>query len=516
MKRPPGLAAAALAAVFVVTSVGCTTGGLRSPEYATDDWYETEIGGIGVLTNAPHDVARRSLRKLSRFLILARAVGNHSLPREPIRLHLFAREAQYHGFVSDQTSGHAIWGPSGYFIALASDHPGYTTQVLFHEVMHLLLAERGEPLPSWYHEGYAEYLASAILRPGVATLGRPLPNRAEALKRFESMGLVALFQQRSGLIGRDPALFYAEAWAFLHFIHASVHSSKREPQLDRFLELLGEGKSAGGAFAMAFGETIGRVERLYLLHRKRLAEGDEVLYRHYVLPEEEVGQEEEIVFRPVSRVAVARELADHALLTGRSDVALRHYDEVLSIEPREPRARLGRILSLAKQEQFEAAWATLEEFESGSALATQARGRLLQLSYLAAIEAQEHPTESGAPTDDPPEPDALLQESCELLRAAVERDPTCRACWEGIALFHARHPGGDPTAGLDALGRVGPWTEQGTLRAELLLRQGEFDMAQAEVERVIATTHDASVATAGRGLLLRILRSRNESLAPRS
>jgi tetratricopeptide (TPR) repeat protein len=475
-------------------SLGCaTTRDLTSPDYSINGWMECEVGGIRVLTNADSDVARRSLRKLARFLVLAGGVGGHALPNEPITLHFFDRMAQYQGFVGAGTAGHAIPTADGYFIAMGGDHPEWTTEILFHEIAHLLLFETGDPLPAWYHEGYAEYLASAIMRPGVGTLGRPLPGWVATLRSNEPFGLLRLFRTRhaSALSPGDVERYYAEAWAFVHFTQVSVQSGKRAPQLARFLELLGSGKAPGAAFATAFGATLGRVERRYLLHRQQLVEGDEVLYRHYLFEAEESA----IEFRRASPDAVARDLAAHALALERYDVALRHYGEVLDRNPRDTDALLGRAVVLASAGDFEEAEHVVAEIPPDQPRAEEGRGEIAMRRY----------QKLEASTGEGEEAQALLAEAFTHFVAATRRDPTCARCWDRIAVFHARHPRGDPTAGLEAVDRAGPLSRRHLVRGELLLRLGRYEDASDYVDRLVNTTHDPSIAAEGRKLLLRIV-----------
>jgi len=479
------------------TSVGfaCASPDLTSPDYSTVDWLQTEIDGVRVLTNARPEVAVRALKKLSRFLMLANGVGGYSLPDDPVHLLLFDRTAQLQGFLgTDELGGFTVRTPRGYTVALASDVPEHTTSTLFHEIAHLLLYSTERALPAWYHEGYAEYLASAILRPGVATLGRPLPDRVKTLQRTSAMDLARLFNTRHplSLASNDVALFYAEAWAFVHFTQASVQSGRRAAQLDRFVELLEAGVYVASAFRRAFGTSIGRLERRYRLHRSHLIAGDEVLYRHYLFD----GYEPEIAFRPASRLEVARELAAAASAIGRFEVAIGHNEEILSGDPGNVEALLGRAVALASIGDFVGAESAVAAIPPRDARKREASGAVAMAHY----EQIESSLLDGA------EAHARLAGSASHFETAAKRNPSCVRCWEGIALYHARHPLGDPSAGMDALDRAGSISGRSLVRGELLLRMGRFGEARAFVDRTISTTHDRSVARSGRDLLLRIMR----------
>lgn len=458
----------------------------------------------------------RSLRKLARFLVLAGEIGNHKLPSDSITIHLFQRGAQYRAFAGEETAGHTSADSDGFHIGLAIDRPKFTTQILFHEIVHLLLVETEVSLPAWYHEGYAEFLATAILRRGVATVGRILPDRAKRLRHRKSNGLTDLFEIRSPATLNAPLrlAYYDEAWAFVHFALASGEFHSWEPKLRRFVELLAEGRNPDAAFSAAFGETMEQVLPFYLEHRARIAKQSWVIYRHYLIPE----IEHEVSFRAVAPVEVNRSLAEHALSISQFGTAIRHYDETLKAVPGDSRALLGRSIAFASVSNFDAAQRSVAAIDPSLPQAAQARGlvelhRYCRFKTAPSISGSDSPhnVDYGCVGTGDPVAESHLLAAFQHLQAAVESEPDCGHCWTGIALFHARHPDGDPVEGLAAASRAGPRVDDGIVRAELLIRLERVGEAAALIERVIATSHDERIARAARALLKQIEPHREES-----
>ncbi len=496
--------------LIITTPLACATRSLLSTEFATTGWKEANTSGIRVLTNTDPELAMRSLRKLDRFLKTAHAIGGHELPDYPMTLHLFDRRVAYSGFHGGEAAGHTVRGIDGYFIALGSDDAAWTTHTLFHEVAHLLLHDHDYALPQWFHEGYSEYLASSILRPQVATVGRVLDERAETLRTTAPLGLERLFGTRdlSNLSTHELLHFYAESWAFVHFCMASIQSDVREPQLQRFIQLLSSGVEPLQALEPAFDQSLTDLERDYTQHRGRLARKTGVIYRHYVIP----AIDHTIGFRPIASRKVDVDLGNHALLLQRYGVAFDHFSKVTEQAPGHPIARLGRAIALASVERIDEATTEIDSIASKHPLHLYGRGILEMIAYH--LEKQSATkaltSDSAAPAangthDLVPGPDAppfkRLRAAHEWFKRAVERAPDCRRCWDGIALFHAEHPDGDANEGLHAIEQAGPVASFSFIHAQLRLNNGELDMAETIVRRIIVATHQPEVISIATKLL---------------
>ena len=129
--------------------------------------------------------------------------------------------------------------------------------IVYHELLHEYLAWNLPPLPVWLEEGLAEYYSTFTTSGDRATVGGIHMEHLRLLRRSVPMKLEELFAvgkespwytERSR---RGP--FYAEAWAFTHFL---LHSDPAlAPRLFRYLGRTREGADRREAFLEAFGRS---------------------------------------------------------------------------------------------------------------------------------------------------------------------------------------------------------------------------------------------------------------------
>ncbi len=477
------------------SALACAPPDVRPWKLDARDWRVAQVGSIQVLTNTDPEIAERHLRKLSRFLQLAEIVGDHRLPPYPIKLHLFDSIRDYAHYTGGVTAGHVIPGFGTFYISLTTDFPEHTTSTLFHEVVHLLLMNNpGEQFPVWFHEGYAEYLSSAVLRPGVASLGRVLPIRSESMRQHGKTTLREMLRTRTPLsLPMNRMLsYYADSWGFVHFAMTSANASTLEPQLRAFVRALSNGESVNQAFPKAFGMSIEAMQLRYDRHRTRLYNDSDVLYRHYAIDDSATP----IQFEEVSPAEVHLDLGEHAFTLERPRQAATHFAGALSERVGWDRALFGLAISQAAAGDLEAASKTAEKIEASSRYRPRALGAVELTHYFLATQPRPEPSSTGSAEE--PDPDSLTdEEKHELLRRghvhfldAVESDPGCGRCWFGISAYHAYHPDGDATIGLDAVDKAGDMFGGGIEYVALLIKAGRKEEALAAAYHQIATSHN--------------------------
>jgi tetratricopeptide (TPR) repeat protein len=114
--------------------------------------------------------------------------------------------------------------------------------ILFHEYVHFLLAyNSGFFYPSWYEEGFAEYLSTfRVDDEGGVDVGIPSEPRIRQLTR-RWIPLQRLFTERP--------VSYPQAWITVHYLNSSPH---RYSQLMEYLTQYNGGLTSDEAFAQAF------------------------------------------------------------------------------------------------------------------------------------------------------------------------------------------------------------------------------------------------------------------------
>lgn len=128
-----------------------------------------------------------------------------------------------------------------------ADDADAAQQTIFHEYVHHLfrVAERDPPL--WFNEGTADVLAGIRVEGKHVQIGTPLVGRALYLREESLLPLDQLFaaDQTSRIYAEEKhtGVFYAESWAFLHFLHFGDSGISKEA-VDRFLRVASDRDAA--------------------------------------------------------------------------------------------------------------------------------------------------------------------------------------------------------------------------------------------------------------------------------
>jgi hypothetical protein len=126
--------------------------------------------------------------------------------------------------------------------------------VLFHEYAHhFMFRYYNAAYPSWYIEGFAEYVSTATFKPnGEWMLGRPAYHRAFGLLETRPVPIEALlFGRASNTDAAAGDAFYGRAWLFVHML---MMDPPWKGKMTRYMELVGGGKPPREAAVEAFGD----------------------------------------------------------------------------------------------------------------------------------------------------------------------------------------------------------------------------------------------------------------------
>ncbi len=126
--------------------------------------------------------------------------------------------------------------------------------VLFHEYAHhFVMANNRVTYPSWYQEGFAEFLSTAEFNDKGADIGKFTAARARWLNAGDWLNIETFLTKRPGMLSSDETLqFYAQAWLATHYL---FDHPDRARGFDKYIASLNSGGDAMGAFEPAFGVT---------------------------------------------------------------------------------------------------------------------------------------------------------------------------------------------------------------------------------------------------------------------
>jgi tetratricopeptide (TPR) repeat protein len=251
--------------------------------------------------------------------------------------------------------------------------------VLYHEYAHHLMFQYFQAAyPSWYVEGFAEFMSTTTFdeKSGKANIGMPAYHRAYGLALGPSIPLKRLLTAQSGDMGsteRDP--FYGRSWFLVHFLSFNL---ARRGQLQTYLQLVADGKPSLAAGEQAFGDlAIMSAEfNRYMQQRKMaylpvdavavsadniristLSEGESEAMPHRITAMRGVSPEEGVANAKALRAIARRYPGDAALLTALAEAehdasdypaAVATADKALALDPGSARAMLwkGRAMML--------------------------------------------------------------------------------------------------------------------------------------------------------------------------
>jgi tetratricopeptide (TPR) repeat protein len=243
--------------------------------------------------------------------------------------------------------------PLGNFIeAAADDEDERTRQLIFHEGVHWLTNVSDIPPPLWLDEGLAEVFSTFSIEGNLYTYGRVLPWHVLLLNRERMMPLKQLLEvQRGSLLYNESertSIFYAESWAFVHYLLFSGRLEERS-RFNELMRALRPGSDPDAAFRKVFGVDCAAMDgRL----KEYLGSGSYTINR---IKFDRAAVEQSFRVRPASRAEV--NLAESSLLAAanRSAEALPRLRRITSEMPGNPAAWEAQGFAAYQTEDYDEA-----------------------------------------------------------------------------------------------------------------------------------------------------------------
>ena len=251
---------AALPAAIVLA--GLSACAPRATQTARGTWHELRTPRFRAWTDGDPEPVRVLLEDLERFDHVLRALTSAE-EREaapPLRIYVAKDDRSLRSLTGARANIQGLFKPTlrgNYAIVggganVEADDPYAIARraVLFHEYTHYVLSMSGARVPSWYNEGFAEYMSTTAFRDdGRYTIGCVPQHRAAWTKYIEWLPMlrvlsadnVADLEGSRGVGGtgthvgsdRNPADSYAQSWYAVHYFLAD---GQRKAQLNRYLQ----------------------------------------------------------------------------------------------------------------------------------------------------------------------------------------------------------------------------------------------------------------------------------------
>jgi tetratricopeptide (TPR) repeat protein len=320
---------------------------MGSPTTHERKWIEVDTPNFQIMsTMSPRETSELAI-DLERFRVIIARFTNAPMSDSPIPTKIFAFEksVDFQRFThSSNTAGWMSPGMRSNVIAFTDYRGMDSSQIIRHEYIHFVLNNATSiEYPTWYNEGFAEYMSTFEVRDDELIIGTAERARVQVLNWAPWISLRRVITARG--LGDfyddiEVATFYAEAWALVHYLQQGRegrHSVSEE--LDLYLERVESGSSDEDAFEEAFGMTIEIKIRAIVFALSVL---------NFDPPEPSV--------QPMSPDRISSELGALSLTRGNWSDAQMFFEAAIAANPENARAHAG----LGDALKFQGLWEQAE------------------------------------------------------------------------------------------------------------------------------------------------------------
>ncbi len=507
-RRPPGVLPHFLMIPLLVLL-------FLQPAFAKDQWISVRSKNFFLIGNSGEKEIVAAAERLEQFREAFRLLFPKARFDSPVETNVvvFKDRKAYSPFKPKTADGKPDEGIAGYFqpgedvnyITLSTEgRPEATYGTIFHEYVHFLIDTHfgKSQVPPWFNEGLAEYYQTfEIENDQRIFLGRLQEEHLYALQQSKFIPFDQFFNidnyslHRNG--GHSRSIFYAQAWALMHYL---IHGGKSQ-NLSSFLTLILDDEKPEVAFKKAFGTDYQTLE-------KEL--GDYVRQRKFQIRWVELSEkldfEKDMTVGALSDPEVNAYLGDLLYHTREYTDAENYLKQALAADPDNTLANTAYGLTLMKRRDFDGALRHLER-----AVSSNRKNHFAQYSY-AYVLSRETMDEFGYVSRIP---EATAAKMRAALKASLDARPDFGPSYQLLAFVNLVN-NEDLDGALEYLKRaleVLPGNpEYSLLMAKIYLRQEKYNEAEKLADRVAKTAEAEEIRRDARQVLSTV-NSFRESLA---
>ncbi|MDH4023743.1 MAG: tetratricopeptide repeat protein [Gammaproteobacteria bacterium] len=336
---------------LMALTLAATSGQAEAKELYERAWLEVRSPNFLVISSVNDKKTRTLAKELEDFrkIVSVFTTAAELEPRVPTVLFVFPGAFRDIG-LADPIGGFFHQGMRANYAVVRSDGGGPLSHFIQHEYTHFVVRNQGgQAYPRWYDEGFAELLATVNLRDGKFDFGNASPGRLYDLNSGVWIKYARLIddKQTTGLSRSEGAMYYAEAWALVHYLTWGRPGVSASPQLGAYLAARERGTAANTAFEEAFGVDLGELDgkvRRYI-SKARYRRG--TLKRPF--------DARQVSMRKMAADEVAAALGNLCIVTGHHEAALPYVEAALRANPRNARALVDRADLYKFADAFQAA-----------------------------------------------------------------------------------------------------------------------------------------------------------------
>ncbi len=476
--------------------------------FAKDDWINVRSKNFFLIGNAGEKEMRQVATKLEQFretfrLIFGRAKFNTSVQTNVV---VFKNDSSYNPFRPKLANGKPDEGIAGYFqpgddlnyitITLDSRYEDpYST--IFHEYVHFMVDTNfgRSDVPPWFNEGLAEYYQTfKIEKDQKVMLGDIQSGHLAILQQNQLIPLKTFFEIDNYSLHQNGnhsrSIFYAQAWALIHYLIQGKSSTANTDAMNKFLGLVTNGIDAEKAFQQAFQMDYAAMEtvlRKYVEQRK--FQVSMLTFKNKLV------FDTEMTVLTLSEAESNAYLGDLLYHSHEYDNAEPYLQKALELDPNSTLANTSLGLVKMRDRKFDEAKKYLEKAMLGSQ-----KNHFVYYNY-AYILSRENMDEFGYVGKFPAESAKKMREA---LQKSIELKPDFTASYSMLAFINLiNNENLDESVAFLKKGlELQPGKQEYALTlAQIYMRQEKIAEAKQIAEKILKTASEAGMRTIAQNLL---------------
>lgn len=232
---------------------------------AAAEWRKAETAHFIVYGDVSERQIRNYAEKAERFDSLLRSYYPITVDHEIPKLEIFLADGSRQMNLAAPGISEGVAGyytpNNGRIHAVVNTDAMSGDVVLFHEYAHHFMFQMSaDAYPSWFVEGFAEYYASAEIKPDRVRFGAIHPGRMRSLNQGANnwASMESVLTWRVSRSGRYPAYsYYAQAWAMTHYF---MSTPERTAALRQYLAAVLRGENPVEAMRAATGRSLEQLQ----------------------------------------------------------------------------------------------------------------------------------------------------------------------------------------------------------------------------------------------------------------
>ncbi len=463
---------------------------------AKDEWLRVRSKNFNLVGNASEKDIRKVATRLEQFRETFRQVFQQANLTSPIPTNVvvFKSVSAYKPFLPKRGDGKADTGIVGYFqsgddanyITLSTEgEDAETYGTIFHEYVHFIVNTNfgKSEVPPWFNEGLAEYYQTfAIEEDQTAKLGLPQSEHLYLLQQTKLIPLETMFKISNYALHQNGnhsrSIFYAEAWALMHYLIQSGKSAG----LGKFLTLSLKDVPSEKAFQDAFQMSYAQMEK----ELKKYVEQNSYKYL-------KISFKDKLVFENEMQSSALSEAESNAYLgdllyhTDRADDAEPYLQKAIALKPDSSMANTTFGMVKLRQRKYGEAKTYLEK-----AISEDQKNHLAFYKY-AYLLSREGRDEFGYVQSFPADKSAKMR---DLLKKAIAINPSFTESYELLAFVSLvnNEQLDEAISYLQKALQYQPGNQRYALRiAEIYLKQNKFSEAQAIADKIAKTADEPEI-----------------------